>query len=67
MATVIDFSVRTNDRKSESVKFGPAQIVIFPGVRFERLTEEIAPTNYTGNRKQQIISRSNQAIAENLD
>lgn len=67
MATVLDFSVRTKDRTSESESYGPAQIIIFPGVRFERLSEIISPMNYPANRKKQIISRSNQAIAENLE
>ena len=37
MTSVIEFSKWQRDAKSPITQFGPAQLVIFPGVRFERL------------------------------
>ena len=37
MTSVIEFSKWQRDVKSPATHFGPAQLVIFPGVRFERL------------------------------
>lgn len=49
MTSVIEFSKWQRDAKSPITQFGPAQLVIFPGVRFERLethevTEDFTPT-----------------------
>lgn len=49
MTSVIEFSKWQRDAKSPITQFGPAQLVIFPGVRFERLepqeaNEEFGPT-----------------------
>ncbi len=40
MTSVIEFSKWQRDTKSPSLHFGPAQLVIFPGVRVERLEPE---------------------------
>ena len=37
MTSVIEFSKWQRDVKSPATHFGPAQLIIFPGVRFERL------------------------------
>jgi hypothetical protein len=67
MATVLQFSSRVSDRKSEALHFGPAQIVIFPGVRFERLRDEDVAENQMAIRTSRIVAGSNQALAEDLE
>jgi hypothetical protein len=61
MSTVIAF--QKLNKKSPGF-YGPAQIVIFPGVRHERLTDsEIAKSNT--NRR--LVMRANQAVAEEFE
>lgn len=65
MATVLEFSLKKLDRAPDVFARGPAEIVIFPGVRFERLKDDhqaFVPKNV-----QRRASGSNQAIAEALD
>jgi hypothetical protein len=37
MAAVLQFQLRDKSGRSAAIPAGPAEIVIFPGVRFERL------------------------------
>jgi hypothetical protein len=64
MAAVLEFSIRRSERKTEGKTFGPAQIIMFTGVRVERLldTETETPT-----RQARLQRRSNQATAEELE
>jgi hypothetical protein len=64
MATVIEFSTRRIERKTEGTNFGPAQIVIFTGVRIERLLDSAIDTP---KRQTRLQHRSNQATAEELE
>lgn len=64
MAAVIMFPMqRLKDRRGEK-NFGPAQVIIFNGVRHERLTDAggVAPL-----RNRRLPSRQNQATAEDLE
>jgi hypothetical protein len=62
MAGVIDFSKRKTEGKNTDIVFGPAQVIIFPGVRVERLVD--VPQAKVARR---MPRRSNQATAEELE
>lgn len=40
MSSVLEFTLRPRDRKAALPEGGSAEIIIFPGVRFERLQGE---------------------------
>ncbi len=40
MSSVLEFALRPRDRKSALPEGGSAEIIIFPGVRFERLHDD---------------------------
>jgi hypothetical protein len=40
MSSVLEFALRPKDRKAAAPHGGSAEIIIFPGVRFERLCED---------------------------
>jgi hypothetical protein len=64
MAAVIAFP-KQNTKKHEREKFfGPAQVMIFTGVRHERLVD-VVEVSARPNRR--LPSRRNQATAEELD
>ena len=51
MTSVIEFSKWQRDAKSPITQFGPAQLVIFPGVRFERLETKVVSEDFTPSLK----------------
>jgi hypothetical protein len=40
MSTVLEFTVRLRDKKAALPEGNSAEVIIFPGVRFERLHED---------------------------
>jgi hypothetical protein len=40
MSSVLEFALRPKDRKTAAPQGSSAEIIIFPGVRFERLCED---------------------------
>ena len=62
MAVVIEFLSKRKGRKAGSRFYGPAQVVLFTGVRIERLGD--APAESLNRR---LPRRSNQATAEELE
>lgn len=64
MATVIAFPIREGKVRNKVEGHGPATILMFTGVRFERLDEEPAALRSTSRR---LISNASQATAEELD
>jgi hypothetical protein len=67
MTAVIAFPVRDKEIHASNKQFGPAQVIIFTGVRHERLIDVGATENMLTARKSRLPSRQNQAIAEELD
>jgi hypothetical protein len=67
MAAVIHFSNKQRLTKSAEPFFGPAQVIIFSGVRFERLVDSPAITKFKPPRVTRLPRHSNQATAEELD
>ncbi|MBG1232252.1 hypothetical protein [Aestuariivirga litoralis] len=66
MSNVIYLKGREQGRKSRPLPDGmAAEIVIFHGVRFERLTDDMIDDSKVKNRR--LPSRNNQAIAEDLE
>ncbi len=65
MATVLEFSLKKLDRVPDVFARGPAEIIIFPGVRFERLKDDHKA--FVPKNSHRRASGSNQAIAEALD
>ncbi len=63
MASVILFAERLKSNPVKAVVMGPAQIIIFPGVRFERI-DFAAPPHLKSRR---LPSLNNQATAEELE
>ncbi len=66
MSTVLEFTLKKLDRKAAPSSNGPAKIVIFPGVRFERLEAEPIGAAFEPLLVQRLMTRSSQAIAEDL-
>ena len=64
MATVIAFPIREGKAREKVEGQGPATILMFTGVRFERLEEEPATPRSSSRR---LISNASQATAEELD
>lgn len=62
MTAVIDILEWQAERKAKHKFFGPAQIIMFTGVRFERLVD--TPSEQSPRRR---AHRSNQATAEKLE
>jgi hypothetical protein len=65
MTSVIAFPKRNRETSEINKQFGPAQVIIFTGVRQERLQEE-AIVRLRRARKARLPSRQNQATAEEL-
>ena len=63
MASVIHLAERSKFRPMKTATMGPAQIIIFPGVRFERI--DFAAPPHLKNRR--LPSLNNQATAEELE
>ncbi len=63
MASVINIAERLKSRTPKADAIGPAQIIIFPGVRFERI-DFAKPPQLKARR---LPSLNNQATAEDLD
>jgi hypothetical protein len=63
MSAVIAFPKTQRDENAEMRFFGPAQVVMFTGVRVERLTD----SHFETKPKPRRVARSNQATAEDLD
>ena len=63
MASVINIAERLKLTPQKAEAIGPAQIIIFPGVRFERI-DFAAPPQLKSRR---LPSLNNQATAEDLD
>ena len=63
MASVIALADWPKQTKSREAFQGSAEVLIFNGVRFERLREETQPVA----RKARLPSRHNQATAEELE
>jgi hypothetical protein len=66
MSAVIYFTNKLRQTKSDEVFFGPAQVIIFPGVRFERLIDVDSDVEFKPTRAARVVHRSNQATAEDL-
>ncbi|MDE2444896.1 MAG: hypothetical protein KGO94_01875 [Alphaproteobacteria bacterium] len=62
MASVIALADWPKSAKSRAAQEGDAEVLIFTGVRFERLRDEPLPVARTKR-----ISRHNQATAEELE
>ncbi len=66
MSNVIQLKERGNGRKSMPLPAGAsAQIMIFTGVRIERLTDDMIANEPPASRR--LPARHNQAIAEELE
>jgi hypothetical protein len=65
MTAVIAFPVR--QRTDIQVLLGPAQVIIFNGVRQERLRDDIVETSRPLPRKARRSSNQNQATAQELE
>ena len=63
MLTVISFAERLKAKPFKTELLGPAEIIIFPGVRFERL-EFTKPSDRQSRR---LPAMNNQATAEDLE
>jgi hypothetical protein len=63
MLSSISFAERLKARPVKTESSGPAEIIIFPGVRFERI-DFAAPPARTNRR---LPSLNNQATAEELE
>jgi hypothetical protein len=48
MAAVLQFSQKDKNGRPAAVLSGPAEIIIFPGVRFERLDSTVAQDHPEG-------------------
>ena len=66
MTAVIDFATKAKQQKPREAFVGNAEVIIFSGVRFERLHDdgnEVAMRSI----KLRLPSRQNQATAEELE
>ena len=66
MTAVIDFASRAKQQKTREVFAGSAEVIIFTGVRFERLHEDLSGVSIRPT-KLRLPSRQNQATAEELE
>ena len=64
MATVIAFPKQEGRAREKVEGQGPATIIMFTGVRVERLEDESAPSRST---KRRMITKTSEATAEELE
>jgi hypothetical protein len=67
MTAVIAFPIRQRDSADLQVLLGPAQVIIFNGVRQERLHDESVELTRTLNHKTRRSANHRQATAEELE
>jgi hypothetical protein len=67
MTAVIAFPKRLTNEQGSTPMFGPAQVIIFNGVRQERLRDDGQDVGLQVARKARRSSSQNQATAEELE
>ena len=66
MTAVIDFASKAKQQKTREAFVGSAEVIIFTGVRFERLHDDENQV-VLRSTKRRLPSRQNQATAEELE